>query len=85
MTQQETLDPLPPNSMAELLAWAKVNRPDMVPYLEQLATKRGEKAEAIWLLVASAFDAGRWYQRSFPWSQPITKHYTPGTPPNELV
>lgn len=58
---------LPPNSHHELLTWAKANRPDMVPYLEELLEAMphmGQKGDAMGLLIASAFTAGRWFQKT---------------------
>lgn len=60
---------MPPRADHELLAWAKANRPDMVPYLEDLIEvipDMGRRGDAMLLLVASAFSAGRWYQKAHP-------------------
>lgn len=58
---------MPPRADVELLTWAKTNRPDMVFYLEELMESipsMGQKGEALLLLVATSFSAGRWYQKA---------------------
>jgi hypothetical protein len=51
-----------PISDEEMLRWARVNRPDTVAMVQELLRTRG--AEGMKLLIAMAFDAGRWFQRS---------------------
>lgn len=56
----------PPRPDHELLAWARTNRKDMVFYLEQLFKEMpstGQRGDAMLLLIASAFTAGRWFQK----------------------
>ena len=56
---------MPPNPKTELLTWCRTNRPDMLPYMEEVfdeIPRMGKRGEALLLLACSAFAAGRWYQ-----------------------
>lgn len=58
---------MPPRPDQELLTWARANRPDMVLYLEELfdgIPAMGQRGEAMMLLIATSFAAGRWYNEA---------------------